>query len=178
MTLLRRFIPGLFCCLTALPLAAQELIQARIGDELFRLELAADPDSRRQGLMEREALPAGSGMLFDFPSGATPAIWMRNMRISLDLLFVDGQAAIQRIFHPVPPCEELPCEIYQEQHPCASSSNCPPGQRIDWVCRWGCAGPGRARTHAAPHSESGVRHWPSLNCSHQVCSRGRSSGSL
>lgn len=117
MTLLRRFIPGLFCCLTALPLAAQELIQARIGVELFRLELAADPDSRRQGLMEREALPAGSGMLFDFPSGATPAIWMRNMRISLDLLFVDGQAAIQRIFHSVPPCEELPCEIYQEQHP-------------------------------------------------------------
>src|SRR5690606_39967227 len=67
--------------------------------------------------MEREALPAGSGMLFDFPPGATPAIWMRNMRISLDLLFVDGQAAIQRIFHSVPPCEELPCEIYQEQHP-------------------------------------------------------------
>ena len=67
--------------------------------------------------MEREALPAGSGMLFDFPSGASPAIWMRNMRISLDLRFVDGQAAIQRIFHSVPPCEELPCEIYQEQHP-------------------------------------------------------------
>src|SRR5690606_4146916 len=113
----RRFIPGLFCCLTALPLAAQELIQARIGDELFRLELAADPDSRRQGLMEREALPAGSGMLFDFPSGATPAIWMRNMRISLDLLFVDGQARIRQMFHSVPPCEDLPCEIYQEQHP-------------------------------------------------------------
>lgn len=114
---LRRFTAFWLLWCLALPLAAQELIQARIGDELFQLELVADPDSRRLGLMGRGELPAGRGMLFDFPSDFTPAIWMRNMRISLDLLFVDEQARIRQIFHSVPPCKDLPCDIYRGEQP-------------------------------------------------------------
>src|SRR5690554_1800360 len=103
--------------LLALPGQAQPLVEARLADRPFMLELAADPESRRTGLMGRTQLPEGSGMLFDFPSGTSPAIWMRNMQIPLDLLFVDDQGRLVQIFAEVPPCTEPPCAIYRAQQP-------------------------------------------------------------
>ncbi|WP_022960839.1 DUF192 domain-containing protein [Halopseudomonas pelagia] len=84
----------------------------QLAQETFRLQRVADPDSRRQGLMGRE-LAADEGMLFDFPAGTVPAIWMRNMRISLDLVYVDDDGHIANIFSAVPPCHSMPCAIYR-----------------------------------------------------------------
>lgn len=88
----------------------------QLEQETFRLQRVADPDSRRQGLMGRE-LATDEGMLFDFPAGTVPAIWMRNMRISLDLLYVDDHGRIANIFSRVPPCRSMPCEIYRADRP-------------------------------------------------------------
>lgn len=41
------------------------------------------------GLMFREALPPGTGMLFDFPAAWHHGFWMKNTLVSLDLLWVD-----------------------------------------------------------------------------------------
>lgn len=95
-----------------LPAQAQT-IQATLAGQPYQLELVADPDSRRQGLMGRTSLAAGEGMLFDFPVSTRPAIWMRNMQISLDLLFVDENAQLVQVFTEVPPCTASPCAIYQ-----------------------------------------------------------------
>lgn len=103
--------------LLAWPVQADSLIQARLAGEPFQLELVNDPEQRRQGLMAREALPLGSGMLFDFPPGTRPAIWMRNMRMALDLLFVDESGQVMQIFPDVPPCADLPCAVYQAEQP-------------------------------------------------------------
>lgn len=102
---------------TVTQVQAQPVIEARFAEQPFQLELVADPESRRQGLMGRTELPAGTGMLFDFPEGTKPAIWMRNMQISLDLLFVDEQARLVHVFSEVPPCAELPCDVYQADKP-------------------------------------------------------------
>ena len=88
-----------------------------LGDTAFELTYVADPDSRRQGLMGVSDLPFGSGMLFDFPAGTQPAIWMRNMLISLDLVFVADTGQIRHVFADVPPCAELPCALYQAAQP-------------------------------------------------------------
>lgn len=96
---------------------AQPLVEARFADQPFQLELVADPESRRQGLMERTELAAGTGMLFDFPEGTQPAIWMRNMQMPLDLLFVNEQARLVHVFSEVPPCADLPCDVYQADQP-------------------------------------------------------------
>ncbi|MEL0166611.1 MAG: DUF192 domain-containing protein [Pseudomonadaceae bacterium] len=96
-------------------LGATETI--RLADTEFVMEVVADPDSRRQGLMGREELPFGTGMLFDFPEGTRPAIWMRNMVISLDLVFVAADGRIAHLFPRVPPCADLPCAIYQADGP-------------------------------------------------------------
>lgn len=98
-------------------LQAQTLVQAGLAGQPFQLELVADPESRRQGLMQRSDLPAGTGMLFDFPEGTQPAIWMRNMQIPLDLLFVDQHARLLQVFADVPPCTAQPCAIYQAEIP-------------------------------------------------------------
>ena len=100
------------------PLAAiGSALTVRLADTDFVMEVVADPDSRRQGLMGRENLPFGTGMLFDFPDGTRPAIWMRNMQISLDLVFVAADGRIAHLFERVPPCADLPCAIYQAEAP-------------------------------------------------------------
>ena len=88
-----------------------------LGNTAFELTYVADPDSRRQGLMGVSDLPFGTGMLFDFPAGTQPAIWMRNMLISLDLVFVADSGQIRHVFAEVPPCAELPCALYQAAQP-------------------------------------------------------------
>ncbi len=100
-----------------MPVQAQSVIEARMADQSFQLELAVAPDSRRQGLMGRTELAAGTGMLFDFPAGTRPTIWMRNMQIALDLLFVDEQARLVHVFDQVPPCADLPCDVYEADRP-------------------------------------------------------------
>lgn len=100
------------------PLAALgSSLTVRLAETDFVMEVVADPDSRRQGLMGRENLPFGTGMLFDFPHGTRPAIWMRNMHISLDLVFVAANGRIAHLFERVPPCADLPCAIYQAEAP-------------------------------------------------------------
>lgn len=103
--------------LIGLPAQAQPIVHARLAGQPFQLELVDRPDSRRQGLMGRQELPSGTGMLFDFPEATTPSIWMRNMQLSLDLLFVDGAGRLIHIFADVPPCIEAPCAIYQATQP-------------------------------------------------------------
>jgi len=95
-------------------LAAEQ--QLTLGDQVFRFSVAADPETRRQGLMGQVLAPQ-TGMLFDFPAGTRPAIWMHNMQISLDLLFVDASGRIQHVFAEVPPCQQTPCSIYQAREP-------------------------------------------------------------
>ena len=97
--------------------AHAEPLEVILGGEHFYLEVVDDPASRRQGLMGRKDLAANEGMLFDFPPGTTPAIWMRNMLISLDLLFIDEQSRLVKVFAEVPPCAATPCDIYRVERP-------------------------------------------------------------
>ncbi|QIB50480.1 DUF192 domain-containing protein [Pseudomonas sp. OIL-1] len=103
--------------LSATAAAHADPLEVTLGDERFYLDVVDDPASRRQGLMGRASLAPHEGMLFDFPPDTTPAIWMRNMLISLDLLFVDDQSKLMKVFADVPPCEDTPCEIYRVERP-------------------------------------------------------------
>lgn len=71
----------------------------------FAPEVAVTPDQLTQGLMGRENLAAGTGMLFIFPEVADHGMWMPNMLISLDFLFADAKGNIVHLVSDVPPCE-------------------------------------------------------------------------
>lgn len=82
--------------------------QAGGGYIELQVELAADPASRRRGLMHRRHLPPQTGMLFDYGREQSVQMWMKNTRIPLDMLFVDGDGRIVHIVrHTDPGSHEL-----------------------------------------------------------------------
>jgi uncharacterized membrane protein (UPF0127 family) len=59
------------------------------GADTVLAEVAATPDERAEGLMYRDAVPDGTGMLFVFPDVAVRGFWMQNTYVPLDLAFMD-----------------------------------------------------------------------------------------
>ena len=80
---------------------------------VVRAEIALTPAERATGLMFREALPTGEGMLFIFEQADFHTFWMLNMKIPIDFLWLSPEKRIVHIEHSVPPCPEEPCPNYQ-----------------------------------------------------------------
>ncbi len=72
-------------------------------------ELAATDEERQIGLMFRERIDPEEGMLFVFQDESYHAFWMKNMRVSLDILWLDREKRIVHIEREVPPCKKEPC---------------------------------------------------------------------
>ena len=94
----------------------QEKAFARVvfpsGTEV-QAELAVTPAERATGLMFREALPPGEGMLFIFEEADFHSFWMFNMKFSIDIIWLSPEQRIVHIEHSVPPCSKEPCPTYQ-----------------------------------------------------------------
>ncbi len=80
----------------------------------FRVELATTPQDHARGLMHRDRLGEGRGMLFVFPESAPRAFWMKHVRFPLDLIYIGADRRIGRIVHRAPPCPgaAAPCPLY------------------------------------------------------------------
>jgi uncharacterized protein len=99
----RFFPPLLFALALALawcrPAAAQEMPKVKLsaGIHLINAELAADDQNRQRGLMFREKMPAGEGMLFVFDQAAVHCMWMKNTLLPLSVAFIDVKGTILNI---------------------------------------------------------------------------------
>ncbi len=78
----------------------------------LRLRIATSFFDRMKGLMFVKRLGADEGMLFVSGREHKPALWMLNMRISLDMLFADSNGAIVDIIHGAQPFHKVPFRIY------------------------------------------------------------------
>jgi len=72
----------------------------------FTIELADTDERRTLGLMYRTSLAADAGMLFDFKIDQPVAMWMRNTRLPLDMLFITRDGRIANIAQRTVPFSE------------------------------------------------------------------------
>src|SRR5438093_412426 len=59
------------------------------------------------------ALPLDHGMLFIFEQPDFHAIWMKNCKFPIDIVWLDAQRKVVHVASKVPPCEAEPCPVYQ-----------------------------------------------------------------
>jgi uncharacterized membrane protein (UPF0127 family) len=82
------------------------IIESGAKRHRFAIEVAVNDEQRALGLMHRTQLAADSGMLFDFQSDQVTAMWMRNTRIPLDMLFIAHDGRIVNIAQRTVPFSE------------------------------------------------------------------------
>lgn len=63
----------------------------------FTIELALTDGEQQRGLMYRETLADNAGMLFFYEACQPASFWMKNTRISLDMIFIEADGRIARI---------------------------------------------------------------------------------
>jgi uncharacterized membrane protein (UPF0127 family) len=79
------------------PAAAAEGAHVTFGSDTLRVEVANTEAERARGLMGRERLAEGTGMLFVFPEAAVQGVWMRDTPLPLDAAFLDANRRILSI---------------------------------------------------------------------------------
>jgi uncharacterized membrane protein (UPF0127 family) len=80
---------------------------------IISAEVADTFEGVRTGLMFRESMPSGEGMLLVFHDLDFHVIWMKNCRISLDIIWLSPEYRIVHLEEHVPPCLSDPCPSYR-----------------------------------------------------------------
>ena len=79
---------------------------------VVHVEIAAEDELRARGLMFRDHLQPGTGMLFFFPSDGDYPFWMKNTIIPLDMIWIDADRKVAYIAHEAQPCKVENCPNY------------------------------------------------------------------
>lgn len=81
----------------------------------IQAEIADTTEKRAKGLMYRDSLAKDRGMLFTFAEPQLWTFWMKNTRISLDIIWMDSKKRIVHIERNVPTCSRTDdgCPQYQ-----------------------------------------------------------------
>ena len=90
--------------------------EIKLGHTSYQVELALTPAQRRKGLMHREQLAKNDGMLLVYPKSGDHRVWMKNMRISLRVLWIDDRFRVIHIMR-LEPCQLSPCPVFSAPVP-------------------------------------------------------------
>jgi hypothetical protein len=76
------------------------------GEIRFNVEVAQTPEQLKKGLMHRTQMPLNNGMIFSIDPVRPTVMWMKNTKISLDMLFIAPDASISQIVESTTPLSE------------------------------------------------------------------------
>lgn len=82
-------------------------VTLRIGNATVEAEVADETDERTAGLMGRENLEDGQGMLFVFREPQAMSFWMRDTLVPLSIAYINAAGVIREI-HDLQPLDETP----------------------------------------------------------------------
>ena len=115
---MRYFVPPMFILIMLLALVGVGCGPPTVGlDELrmrtvklpngqqIRAEAEIDPTDMQKGMMFRDSLPRGRGMLFIHDKPGLYPYWMYQVRIPLDMLWMDANHRIVEVSADTPPCK-------------------------------------------------------------------------
>jgi uncharacterized membrane protein (UPF0127 family) len=75
------------------------------NDSTIEVEVAMTQEEMTVGLMGRVNLSENGGMIFIFDEERIHKIWMKNMLVSLDVIWLDDKGKIVHIDKNMVPCE-------------------------------------------------------------------------
>jgi uncharacterized membrane protein (UPF0127 family) len=91
-----------------LPTDAEPLVvETAAGERSFAIEIADEPTERERGLMFRETMDDGHGMLFVFAEQRQVGFWMKNTPMPLDLVFIADDGTIKAVLAGKPYSEAV-----------------------------------------------------------------------
>jgi uncharacterized membrane protein (UPF0127 family) len=97
----------------ARPIWAQQpqlpLVELFAGMHRIEAELAATPESRQIGMMQRTIMAPQRGMLFVFTEADKHCMWMRNTLLPLSVAFLDDKGRIINVEDMQPRTENNHC---------------------------------------------------------------------
>ncbi|WP_229732595.1 DUF192 domain-containing protein [Muriicola marianensis] len=70
------------------------------------IEIAEGEYETQTGLMYRESMEQGQGMLFVFPEEAYHSFYMKNTRFPLDIIYIDRDSVVASIIKDAQPLQE------------------------------------------------------------------------
>ena len=109
-----------FLLLLALSACGKSSLPVRtivVDTHSVNVEVAALPDTRATGLMNRDSMPADEGMLFVYPNEAPRSFWMKNTRIPLDIFYFDADLRLVSVSENARPCKTQRCPTYPSKGP-------------------------------------------------------------
>lgn len=79
---------------------------------VLQAEVMVSDEDRAMGLMFRPSLPLDRGMVFIFETADFHAIWMKNCKFPIDIVWLDEERRVVHVAEAVPPCKAEPCPVY------------------------------------------------------------------
>jgi hypothetical protein len=80
--------------------------------KVLQAEVMVSDADRAMGLMFRPSLPLDRGMIFVFETSDFHAIWMKNCKFPIDIVWLDEAKTVVHLAESVPPCKADPCPSY------------------------------------------------------------------
>ena len=76
----------------------KEIVSAKLGEDVFELELQLIESSRNKGMGGRKNIKDDFGMLFVYPHQKVLTFWMKDCLIDLDIAFLDSTGRVVKIY--------------------------------------------------------------------------------
>lgn len=98
--------------------ATQPMAVRLPSGRVVRVQIASTPSELNQGLSGRDQLSDSEGMLLVFPEVGLHSIWMKDMNIPLDIIWLDEDGEVVHLAENVPvPADTSNLPVYVNEQP-------------------------------------------------------------